>query len=120
MTGTLYRNGPAWFDRGDMRYQHWFDGDGMLQAWRFRDGKVTHAARMIATTKFLHEQKAGRFEVRAAGTDHSRTPAPIRNNDDLNTANTAVVQARQPRVRAVGRRIGASRSIPTHWRRAAR
>jgi carotenoid cleavage dioxygenase len=91
LTGKLFRTGPAWFDRGALRYQHWFDGDGMLQSWRCRDGQVTHAARMIATTKFVHEQRVGRFEIRAAGTTIPDA-LPIRNNDDMNTANTAVVR----------------------------
>lgn len=91
LTGALFRTGPACFERGDLRYQHWFDGDGMLQSWRCRDGKVTHAARMIATTKFVHEQRAGRFEIRAAGTTIPGV-RPFRNNDDMNTANTGVIR----------------------------
>jgi all-trans-8'-apo-beta-carotenal 15,15'-oxygenase len=91
LAGTLYRNGPGWFDRGGVRYAHWFDGDGLLQGWRIGGGKVTHTARMIGTSKFLQEQRSGRFEVRAAGTV-IQNPAPVRNNDDLNTANTAVVR----------------------------
>jgi len=91
LTGALYRNGPAWFERGDLRYQHWFDGDGMLQSWRFHGGEVTHAARMVATTKFVQEQKSGRFEFGAAGTTIEGA-RPVRNNDDANTANTAVVR----------------------------
>jgi all-trans-8'-apo-beta-carotenal 15,15'-oxygenase len=89
LSGTLYRNGPAWHERGALRYQHWFDGDGMLQAWCCRDGHVTHAGRMVATTKFAQEQRSGRFEVRAAGTAIPGAP-PARNSDDMNTANTAV------------------------------
>ncbi|MEO8018649.1 MAG: carotenoid oxygenase family protein [Pseudomonadota bacterium] len=91
LTGTLYRNGPAWFDRAGVRYQHWFDGDGLLQSWRVARGQVTHTARMLATRKFLQEQRSGKFEVRAAGTV-IENPAPVRNNDDMNTANTAVVR----------------------------
>ena len=91
LTGTLYRNGPAWFERGALRYEHWFDGDGMLQAWRFRDGEVTHTGRMVDTVKFAHEQKAGRFEMRTAGTNIPDAIA-FRNNDDMNTANTAVIK----------------------------
>ena len=91
LTGTLYRNGPAWFERGDVRYQHWFDGDGMVQSWRLRGGEVTHSARMVATTKFALEQKVGRFDVAAAGTAIAGV-RPLRNNDDMNTANTAMVR----------------------------
>src|SRR5688500_18830688 len=40
LRGTLYRNGPAWFDRAGFRYQHWFDGDGMVQAWKISQGSV--------------------------------------------------------------------------------
>lgn len=89
--GTLYRNGPAWFDRAGFRYQHWFDGDGMLHAWRCANGTIEHRARMVATTKFAREQEAGRFLLPAAGTTVPN-PQPIRNNDDLNTANTAVMR----------------------------
>ncbi len=91
LTGTLYRNGPARFERGALRYQHWFDGDGMMNSWRIGNGLITHKARMIATEKFVHEEKAGRFEVSASGTTIPGA-IPTRNNDSLNTANTAVVR----------------------------
>ena len=89
LTGTLYRNGPGWFDRAGVRYTHWFDGDGLLQGWRIAGGKVWHTARMVATHKFLQEQASGRFEMPTAGTQIAN-PSPARNNDDMNTANTAV------------------------------
>ena len=91
LAGTLYRNGPGWFDRAGLRYQHWFDGDGLMRAWKIADGKVVHTARMVATHKFQQEQAAGKFEVGAAGT-HIPHTKPARNNDDFNTANTAVVR----------------------------
>ncbi|MCD9097567.1 carotenoid oxygenase family protein [Luteimonas fraxinea] len=88
--GTLYRNGPAWFERDGFRYEHWFDGDGMVHGWRFGDGAVTHRGRMVQTPKFQREQRAGRFNTMAAGTTVPGQVA-IRNNDDANTANTSVV-----------------------------
>ena len=88
--GTLYRNGPAWFERDGFRYEHWFDGDGMVHGWRFGDGAVTHRGRMVQTPKFQREQRAGRFNTLAAGTTVPE-PVAIRNNDDANTANTSVV-----------------------------
>ncbi|MBO9661516.1 carotenoid oxygenase family protein [Dokdonella sp.] len=91
LVGTLYRNGPALFDRAGLRYRHWFDGDGMLHAWRFAGGRVEHRARMVATSKYTREQSAGRFLLPAAGTTIPDA-VPIRNNDDLNTANTAVIR----------------------------
>lgn len=89
--GVLYRNGPAWFDRAGFRYEHWFDGDGMVQAWRFRDGRVSHRARLVGTAKLARERSAGRFLLPAAGTAVPGALA-IRNNDDMNTANTAVLR----------------------------
>lgn len=69
LAGTLYRNGPAWTERNGFRYDHWFDGDGMVHGWRFNgDGSLTHHGRMVATPKFTREQKAGRFQYPAAGT----------------------------------------------------
>ena len=89
--GTLYRNGPAWTERAGFRYEHWFDGDGMVHGWRFNgDGTLTHHARMVATPKFVREQAAGRFLFPAAGTTVPETQ-PVRNNDDANAANTSVM-----------------------------
>ncbi|TDK23736.1 carotenoid oxygenase [Luteimonas aestuarii] len=88
--GTLYRNGPAWFERDGFRYEHWFDGDGMVHGWRFGDGVVTHRGRMVQTPKFMRERAAGRFNTLAAGTTIPDA-GPIRNNDDANAANTSVV-----------------------------
>jgi carotenoid cleavage dioxygenase len=91
LRGVLYRVGPAWFDRAGFRYHHWFDGDGLMQSWRFASGGVEHRARMAATSKFVREQQAGRFLVPAGGTTVPDA-LPIRNNDDMNTANTAVIR----------------------------
>lgn len=90
LAGTLYRNGPAWTERAGFRYEHWFDGDGMVHGWRLQGDKVVHRARMVATPKFSREQKAGRFLAPAAGTTVPDMQ-PIRNNDDANTANTSVL-----------------------------
>lgn len=90
LTGVLYRNGPALFERAGLRYQHWFDGDGMLHAWQIGKSGIQHCARMVETPKFKREQRAGRFVVPAAGTPIESAES-IRNNDDVNTANTAVM-----------------------------
>lgn len=90
LAGTLYRNGPAWTERAGFRYEHWFDGDGMVHGWKLGDGKLVHQARMVATPKFSREQKAGRFLYPAAGTTVPDIQ-PIRNNDDANAANTSVL-----------------------------
>jgi len=90
LAGTLYRNGPAWFERDGFRYEHWFDGDGMVHGWHVDDGRIVHRARMVETPKFRRERAAGRFNTPAAGTTVP-APEPIRNNDDANAANTSVM-----------------------------
>lgn len=37
LQGTLYRNGPGLFDRGGGRKRMLLDGDGMIQAYQFRN-----------------------------------------------------------------------------------
>ena len=90
LRGTLFRNGPARFTRAGVRYRHWFDGDGLVQAWRLTDRGVTHAARFVRTHKYEREAAAGRFLVDGAGT-RIEGAAAIRNADDMNTANTSVL-----------------------------
>ena len=91
LAGTFYRNGPARFERAGFRYHHWFDGDGLVHAWRIGDGGVTHEARFVGTAKYVREQAAGRFVVMAPGTTIPDA-ATIRNADDFNAANTAVIE----------------------------
>lgn len=61
LRGTLYRNGPGLFDRGGLRKRALFDGDGMVQEFRFHPGGVRYRNRFVRTPKFAAEEKAGRF-----------------------------------------------------------
>lgn len=90
LRGALYRNGPARFGRAGLRYRHWFDGDGLVQAWRLGEHGVTHEARFVRTHKYQREEAAGRFLIDGAGTRIPGAEA-IRNADDMNTANTSVL-----------------------------
>ena len=89
LRGTFYRNGPARFDRVDERYRHWFDGDGMVHAWRIDGGGVRHEATYVRTKKYVEEASAGQFLYSAFGTPIRRRP--VRNNDAVNVANTNAV-----------------------------
>ena len=55
LQGTFYRNGPAVFQRFGVRYRHWFEGDGMVHAFRFGGGGISHHARVLATPKLVRE-----------------------------------------------------------------
>jgi carotenoid cleavage dioxygenase len=91
LRGRLFRNGPGLMARGGERYQHWFDGDGFVQSWQLGDGQARHRGRFVQTEKFKAEQAAGRFLLPAFGT---AIPAqrPVRGPDNLNAANTSVLQ----------------------------
>jgi carotenoid cleavage dioxygenase-like enzyme len=49
--GTLYRNGPnpQFAPRGPY---HWFDGDGMIHAFHFENGRVSYLNRWVRTPKW--------------------------------------------------------------------
>lgn len=51
LAGTLYRNGPARFRRGSSTSGHWFDGDGLVRAWRIAGQEARLAARFVDTPK---------------------------------------------------------------------
>ena len=68
LQGTLYRNGPGRFDRGGLRKRMLLDGDGMLQAYQFRNGRVRFRTRFVRTTKYVAEEAAGRFLSRTWST----------------------------------------------------
>jgi all-trans-8'-apo-beta-carotenal 15,15'-oxygenase len=91
LRGVFYRNGPGLFERGGQRYQHWFDGDGLLNAWRFTDAGVSHQAKFIRTEKFIAESEANEFLMPSFGTAIKAKRA-VKNSDSVNTANTNVVR----------------------------
>lgn len=84
--GTLYRNGPALYQRDNQRYRHWFDPDGMVQAFTLSETDISHRGRFVRTRRFNREAEAGRFLYDGAGTHFEHTLA-VRNNDDTNVAN---------------------------------
>lgn len=90
LEGCLYRNGPAKMSRAGLDYQHWFDGDGMVQKFTIKDGEVSHQSEFIKTEKYLAEEQAGKFLFNSAGTVIPNSRG-IGNNDDINTANTSLL-----------------------------
>lgn len=61
LCGTYYRNGPQQSTRKGPLMRHWFDGDGMVQAVRFRDGRAWYLNRFVRTRKFVDEERAGKL-----------------------------------------------------------
>ncbi|MBM7073279.1 carotenoid oxygenase family protein [Shewanella sp. 202IG2-18] len=90
LQGHYYRNGPAKLERNGIRYQHLFEGDGMLQHFCIAGGKVTHRGRFIHTPKFSQEEQAGRFVYSGPETKIANGKAVVSSNA-INTANTNVI-----------------------------
>ncbi|MEM7017926.1 MAG: carotenoid oxygenase family protein, partial [Pseudomonadota bacterium] len=68
LTGTFFRNGPGRLKVGNDQFGHWFDGDGMLCAFSFVNGKVHFKNRYVRTPKYVKESETGRIEFRGFGT----------------------------------------------------
>jgi carotenoid cleavage dioxygenase-like enzyme len=90
LAGTLYRNGPALFRRGGTSVGHWFDGDGLVRAFRIGNGGAGVAARFVDTAKRRIEARVGRI-VQPGFNTPTRAGAVLAGADDANPANTHVI-----------------------------
>ena len=90
LAGVLWRNGPAEHERFGHRYGHWFDGDGMVQAFTFDGSGVAHRARILDTPKRRREAQAGTRVLPTFATLPPQT-APFMAPDDMNSANTSML-----------------------------
>lgn len=83
LRGFFLRNGPNPRFQPKGRY-HWFDGDAMVHALQFQDGKATYRNRYIRTKDFQTEEQAGQ----ALWTGIREPFDPLSPSPDKNTANT--------------------------------
>lgn len=90
LVGTFYRMGPARHERAGKRYHHWFDGDGMVQAFRFDGRGISHRGRFVRTEKLIAEDASGHFLYPGFGTGIA-DGLPVTSPDDLNPANINVL-----------------------------
>ncbi len=58
--GTLYRNGPARWAHGQDEMHHLFEGDGLVSAVTFKEGKAVFRSRFVETQAFQTERAAGK------------------------------------------------------------
>ena len=93
LSGTLFRNGPGLLDIGGSAIYHPFDGDGMISAFSFRNGKAYYRNRFVRTEAYLQEQQAGKILYR--GVFGTQKPGGWFNNAFdtklKNIANTGVI-----------------------------
>ena len=91
LVGALYRNGPGRMELGGRRYQHWFDGDGLVQKWSIsHTGEVTHRSRLVHTHKFLHDEARNELSLVGFGTV-SEDPLSASGPDAFNVGNISVL-----------------------------
>jgi all-trans-8'-apo-beta-carotenal 15,15'-oxygenase len=64
LSGTLFRNGPGMLDVNGVQIQHPFDGDGMICAIGFQDGRAHFRNRYVRTEGYVAEQAAGKILYR--------------------------------------------------------
>ena len=72
LDGTLLRNGPALFEIGEEKFNHWFDGLAMLHAFSFRGGKASYRNRFLRSSQYWAWKREGRIKFSELATD----PAP--------------------------------------------
>ena len=93
LSGTLFRNGPGLLDIAGTPIHHPFDGDGMISAFTFKDGRAYFRNRFIKTEAYIQEQAAQ--EILYRGVFGTQKPGGLFNNIfDLrlkNIANTSVI-----------------------------
>jgi all-trans-8'-apo-beta-carotenal 15,15'-oxygenase len=93
LSGALYRNGPGKFRRPGASATHWFDGDGLVRAFRLKDGQVSLSARFVDTAKRRVDTAASAVVTPGFGTP-ARRGAKVTTNDDTNAANISMLALR--------------------------
>ena len=73
LSGTLVRNGPANYEVGDRRVNHWFDGQAMLHRFGFADGHVSYANRFLQTRARRAAEETGEIRYSEFATDPCRS-----------------------------------------------
>lgn len=68
LRGTLYRIGPGQKETHGVPLNHFFDGDALVQAYRFGDDGVRIQARFVETPERVEETAAGRMLYHEFGT----------------------------------------------------
>lgn len=91
LSGTLYCNGPAKFERAGIRANHWFDGDGAVLAVRFGAGQAQGTYRYVKTQGYVEEEEAGQFLYGGYNSSPITGPREPSKCKIKNTANSSIL-----------------------------
>lgn len=90
LSGVYFRNGPdPLYPPIEGQEYHWFHGDGMIQRFEFKDGRVSWKNRWVRTEKYELERAAGRSLFGVLGNPLGADPSVA--DEHYNTANTHIV-----------------------------
>lgn len=73
LSGSYFLNGPAQFDLGNQRVNHWFDGLAMLRKFTIENGSVTYTNRMLRSNEFAYTTEHGELRHQQFGTTNRKT-----------------------------------------------
>ncbi len=68
LQGDLFRNGPAAYEIGTYKLNHWFDGFSVLHKFSIEDGKVVYQSKFLESADYLKNIKDGKITSRHYGT----------------------------------------------------
>lgn len=69
LSGTLVRTGPAKFEVGTQKYNHWFDGLGMLHRFSISNGEASYGNKFIQSRAYMHAMENDQISFREFATD---------------------------------------------------
>src|SRR5271154_2730967 len=73
LSGSLLRTGPAQFEVGAHRMNHWFDGLAMLHRFTIDDGRVSYGNRFLESRSYRAAREQGRMVYGEFATDPCRS-----------------------------------------------
>src|SRR5215831_8491525 len=90
--GTYYLNGPARFGLGDLSYNNWLDGDGMVCALHFDNEYMRLTNRYVHSRKYELEKERGGPVFRTFGTGFPGSQLNGLNNGLESPVNVSIYQ----------------------------
>ncbi|HEX2054413.1 MAG TPA: carotenoid oxygenase family protein [Actinomycetota bacterium] len=69
LSGSLVRTGPAKFEVGQQKFNHWFDGLGMLHRFTLDGGQVSYGNKYIQSRAYMEAMENDQISMREFATD---------------------------------------------------
>jgi beta,beta-carotene 9',10'-dioxygenase len=66
--GSLFRNGPASYELGNYKLNHWFDGFSLLHKFNIEGGKVSYQSKFLQSPDYKKNISEGKISSRHYGT----------------------------------------------------